>query len=133
MRPYIKDVKSSGKSLWKTKGSLLIAWINSKQISAHFIRHLPSHPSTFICHIIQSGPFRGPGAIVYTKLGFSKPPELFLSCLDKTAWLKRGRKKSAGQMRTPISFQETVCIIFVSRTRPGVLGILLVFRKGLLN
>lgn len=103
-------------SLWKTKGSLLIAWINSKQISAHFIRHLPSHPATFICHIIQSGPFRGPGAIVYTRPGFSKRPEWFLSCLDKTGWLKRRRRKSAGQVRAPISFRDTVCITFVSVT-----------------
>jgi hypothetical protein len=115
----IKDIKSNGKSsysLWKTKGSFLIAWINSKQVSAHFICHLLSHPSTSICHIIQSAPFRCLGAIVYTKLGFSKAAQLFLSCPDKTGWLKRGPKKVLVKWGPPISFQETVFIIFVSHT-----------------
>lgn len=57
-----------------------MAWINSQRISAPFICHPPSHPSTFICHIIQSAPFRSLGAIVDPKPRFSKAgPVVFVS------------------------------------------------------
>lgn len=92
--------RSSGKSLRKTKGSLLIARINSRQVSAHFIGHLPSHPSTSIGRIIQSGPFRGPGAIVSPEPGSSKRPELVLSCPGtKLRGLKGDGKKKGGLVK----------------------------------
>lgn len=124
--------KAAGKapaSLWKTKGSLLIAWINSKQVSAHFIRHLPSHPSTFICHITQPGPFRGPGTIVCSKLGFSKRPELFLSCLDKTGWLKRGREEVLAKRGPQLASKRLFASSLYHIPRPGELGIVAVPKK----